>query len=301
MTSCVISLPSTARLRDFVLLSDEYRVTAVVVTHRLREDDLPEAVCRLQGSWGGLEQFWPRPEPKDPRYAAAAPGYYVVSHTNFVEFLADRIKEREAGDPLLAPLWEVMKGPLHLVAPETPIDRVIEHMAENGRKRVLVGEGGRPVGVLTTHDLLTWNHRYFKKAKPLFLMVVDQRSGVVIAKHVFEENLTEDYGVDEDLIDLFGGALKSIDVITGEVVKRPGQLRVMRGDRVTLLFEHEEPVTSVLGCDRNSIELRRRLHDWTKKFVEEFSSVFSSKSYEDYKPGALDISRMVGMFAPSKY
>ncbi len=274
MTPFIYQIPSGAPLSDCLRILDEKRVSALFICH-------DEAAC-------------------EPDCDHAIPlGYYVISHTNIIQYLAEHQEPEVPPDLFRVPVSNIMRGPIQVLDEGLPVDKVIRYMNERGLKRVLLGKRGEPKGVLTTHDILTWNNAYFQESKPIFLIVMDNQTGIVMAKHLFTETFTGD--VNQELIELYGGALTSIGMITDEVLAKSGSMRVIRKENYTILFEPREKVTGVLVCDKNSIELRRRLYDWMDKFLEEYRDIFESPMFANAKPGELPIDHLTGMFTPAKY
>ncbi len=110
-------------------------------------------------------------------------------------------------------------------------------------------------------------------------MIIENTSGVCLAKYICSKvNLTR---MNQDLIEIFGSAINSISCITEEVFKETGNLRIVRKDNYTILFEPHEKITGILICDNNSIDLRRKLHAITDLFLIKYGNILNSKQFQE--------------------
>jgi CBS domain-containing protein len=224
--------------------------------------------------------------------------YYIISQTDIVNYLNDYgISQKNLAD---IPVSKFMQGPIDMLEAQTPVDKMIRFMTKHKYKRVLIEKEGKPVGVVSTRDIMIWNNTYFKAAKPQILLYMDNVTGIFIAKHFFKSNISDKI-IREDLIDLYGGALKSISIITDEVIKESGNIRHLIKDKRSILFEPYQDITGILVCDYNSIELRRELRKATKKFAEIHSKVIQRAI--EKKDGVnimLDIRSVIPIFEKKK-
>ena len=199
--------------------------------------------------------------------------YFIVTKTDVINFLnSGGMNEQNLAE---VPVKKLVQGPTELIDIDKPIDTVIRFMIEHGFKRVLIGKDNKPVGVVSTKDIMLWNNTYFKPSKPQILLIMDNINSIFIAKHIFKENL-DDY-VHNGLIDVYGGALTSISALTDKVIKPSGPMRQLLKDKRSILFEPYKGITGVLISDYNSIDLRRKLKIATKKFYELHSKIINSK------------------------
>ena len=166
---------------------------------------------------------------------------------------------------------EIMTGPIHLVEETTPMDQVINYMFTHGFKRVIIGRKGIPVGVVSNSDVILWNNLYFKPAKPLVFAIMDNESGILVGTHIFTENIKS---VNKELLDMIGGALKSISFMLEETLSQAGHLREVQKDTYVIIFEPREYCTGILICDRKSINFRHKLHEITNLFCEKYQDRF---------------------------
>ncbi len=216
--------------------------------------------------------------------------YYLISHGDIIRFINNNqqyIEELIKMD--LNPMVEtkckdIMRGPIELVGRETPIDEIIQKLQVKGWKRIFVGnERDQPIGIITLRDLLSWNSEFFRKGTPILICVMENSSGIILAKRFFREEFSE------ELLELFGGSLNAIKSITSEVLKKSGNLRVIEKDYYVIMLEPAEDVTAVLVADYQSIELRRKLQafltSWVKKYKKE---ILSRRT----RPGAVSIFRI---------
>ncbi|MFX0057981.1 MAG: cyclic nucleotide-binding/CBS domain-containing protein [Candidatus Hodarchaeota archaeon] len=203
--------------------------------------------------------------------------YFIVTKTDVINFLnSGGVNEQKLAE---VPVEKLMQGPIDLIDVDMPIDTVIRFMIEHGYKRVLIGKDNKPVGVVSTKDIMLWNNTYFKPSKPQILLIMDNLNSIFIAKHIFKENLEDD--VHNGLMDAYGGALTSISAITDEVIKQSGSMRQLLKDKRSILFEPYKGITGVLISDYNSIDLRRKLKIATKKFYELHSKRIDSRHSEE--------------------
>ena len=234
MTPFVHMLPSSASIQNAIDLMYEKTVSSVIIFHE-------------------TDQM-----------------YYIVTHRDLINYFHHHTLENLQLDTI--PLTEIMNGPITILEKETPIDAVINFIFEHGYKRIVIGNNGSPVGVISVQNIMLWNNMYFKPAKPLLFFIMVNDSGLVLGKYVWEENLTST--LDHELIDLVGGALSSISSITEEVLKESGNLRQLQKDNYIIMFEHRPKITGILFIDNNSVDLRRRLHDATDLFWEKYHDQF---------------------------
>lgn len=198
--------------------------------------------------------------------------YYIISQAIITEFLSKI--GLKCGDLSKLSVSRIMKGPIETVDIDTPVDKVIRFMAKKNYKRVLISEEEKATGVISTRDIMMWNNTYFKQAKPQILLFIDNKNSCLIAQHIFEENLQDD--VEQELISIYGGALKAISIITEEVIKRSGKLYHLHNDKRSILVESYKELMGVLICDYNSIDLRRKLKLACRKFYEMHSDVINN-------------------------
>jgi len=220
--------------------------------------------------------------------------YYVVSERDIIEFLNEEdLSEKDIGK---IPAAKIMKGPIDILDAKTSVDNMIRFMTEHKYKRVLISKSNKPVGVVSTSDIMIWNNFYFKPAKPQVLLFLDNLTSNFIGKYIFESNIDNE-DISKDLIELYGGALKSISIITNEVIRKSGNIRHLIKDKRSILFESYKNITGILVCDHNSVELRRRLKEATKKFFEIHHKIIQNAL--DNKKGIhimLDVSEIIPIF-----
>ncbi len=205
-------------------------------------------------------------------YDSQNDSYFIISQTDVVKFLYEGglNKEKIAETPVK----QIMQGPVEMLDIETPVDKVIRFMTSHNYKRILISKEGKATGVISTRDILKWNDTYFKPSKPQILLIQDNESSNIIARHFFEECIEED--IKKELIDIFGGAMKSMSIITEEVIHKSGNLYNLMKTKRSVLFEPYRNIIGILICDYNSIELRRNLHNATKIFFEKHAQLFQT-------------------------
>ncbi len=223
--------------------------------------------------------------------------YFIITKTDIINFLNDR----GMGEHNLANISvkKIMKGPTTMLDIDTPIDSIIRFMSEHNYKRVLISKDNKPVGVVSTRDIMKWNNTYFKPAKPQILLFMDNINSTFIAKHIYEENIGDD--VQQELIDIYGGAISTISAITDEVIKSSGTMRQLLKDKRSILFEPYKGITGILISDYNSIELRRKLKIATEKLYEMNSNLIDNKHKKKMGVNVnLDINSLVPIFEKDK-
>jgi CBS domain-containing protein len=186
--------------------------------------------------------------------------YYIITESDLIHFLKTHplsldLTEIQAG--------ELMNGPLVMLDENTPIETIIKHMIEYGKKRVVIqDEKHHPIGMISTSDILAWNNAIFHRGHPVMLMITDNASGIILAQKIFRQE------VDQSLMELFGGSLNAISNILGEVLSKSGYLRVIEKDNYCVMLEPRERFTGVLIVDNQSIKLRKKLKRFTDIFLE---------------------------------
>ena len=257
MTQYIITLDKSAKLKEIISLLDKHKISAIFI-HNKDEVD-----------------------------------YYIVTKTDIIQFL--NRGGMENNNLREVPINEIMKGPIELIDAKTPIDKVIRSLIENNYKRALISENGKAVGVVSTKDIMKFNNTYFKPAKPQILLFMDNFNSTFIAKYIYEENLKDD--VSQDLIDIYGGALTSISIITNHIIKKSGAIRQLIKDRRSIILEQYRGITGILISDYNSLDLKRKLQIATKQFYQEHSEIINnSQKHESGICFELDIDSVVSIF-----
>ncbi|MFX1395673.1 MAG: cyclic nucleotide-binding/CBS domain-containing protein [Promethearchaeota archaeon] len=219
--------------------------------------------------------------------------YYIVSHMDVINYL--KVRGMFKSNLWDIPIIELMKGPIRTIDEETPVDSIIRFLSNNNYKRTLITKNGKPVGVVSTKDILMWNNSYFKPARPQIFLFMCNLTSNVIARHVFEENIEDE--IQHDLLDLLVGALSSISLITDEVLKKSGKISHLMGEKRSVLFEPYKNISGLLICDYNSIELRRKLQIATWKFYDLHRDYLETASKHDTGLSlTLDISPIISIF-----
>ncbi|MHA1341603.1 MAG: CBS domain-containing protein [Promethearchaeota archaeon] len=246
--------------------------------------------------------------------------FYVISHTDIVEFLykksieiekkqniKDNIENKDNKMPKAKRiidfekdvcnilLSELMRGPVDILDEKSSIEEIIRYMNLKGYKRVLLGNKGIPTGVLSTKDILSWNDKYFKSGLPFILLVVDKESSIVISQYIFKENIKNQ--INPELIELYGGVLNSVNAITDELLKNDSndELEIIKKENYTILLEHYEEISGVLICNNPSLELRRKLKSFIKNFYHHYEDIIKSPLYKETKPN-LQVNKFISIF-----
>lgn len=257
MTPYIIIIEKDAKLKDAIELLDKHKISAVFINDDIEKD------------------------------------YYIITKTDIIQFLNSGGMFRN--DIADVPIKEIMKGPVELLDVNTPIDKLIRFLTENNYKRALISEDGKAVGVVSTKDIMKFNNTYFKPAKPQILLFMDNFNSTLIAKYIYEENLKDD--VSKDLIDIYGGALTSISIITNHIIKQSGSMRQLIKDRRSIILEKYKGITGILISDYNSIDLKRKLQIATKKFYQKHSRIIDNSHKQNSGICVeLDINPVISVF-----
>ncbi len=257
MTPHVIMLDKNSKLKDAIELLDIHKISAIFIYNEKQNE------------------------------------YYIITKTDIIQFLNEGGLYKEDMAEIL--IKDIMKGPVELIDVKTPIDKIIRFLTENNYKRVLISENRKAVGVVSTKDIMKFNNTYFKPAKPQILLFMDNFNSTFIAKHIYEENIED--GISKDLIDIYGGALTSISIITNHIIKESGTMRQMIKDRRSILLEPYKGITGILISDYNSIELKRKLQVATKKFYQKHKKVIDASHNQDSGISIeLDINPAISIF-----
>jgi predicted transcriptional regulator len=215
--------------------------------------------------------------------------YFTISHSEIINFIFR--------NPNHAPfseinVKEIMKGPVDTFAPETSIDEIVHQMQNQGLKRVLIADPQtkKLIGIITTHDLMIWNSNILKRSIPILLLVIENESGLLLAKHIFKEE------INIQLLDLFSGSLSAVDSILQEVTNEKGAIKTIQKEYFTILLERTEYVTAVLIVDHSSIDIRRRLQDFVKDFCHKYQDDLQKRKAKSGPIDHFDLSNLIEKF-----
>ena len=120
---------------------------------------------------------------------------------------------------------EVMNGPITPVNAQDSISTAIDVMHSDGFKRVVVqDDAGELMGIITIHDILSWNFINFRPATPMVLLVILKDSGEVLFRYDFP-------GVQQLSLldpDLLGASITAIMDLIDELFQESSNLKVLR-------------------------------------------------------------------------
>ncbi len=154
---------------------------------------------------------------------------------------------------------DLMHGPVHALNHMTPINRIIKYMYRRGLKRVVIeNDLHEKVGLISIRDILAWNFDILQPGTPLLLLTLKKDSGVVIAEYHFP-NL-QDFSVLD--VDLLGSSMTAMTLMTSELLKASGELKVVRKEKYVMMFESGKILKAILVADKESIELRKALKEF---------------------------------------
>jgi CBS domain-containing protein len=188
--------------------------------------------------------------------------YYLISHSDIISYL---VKNPDNANFMHIKAKELMHGPIDIIPPSTPIDKIVEIMFTRGFKRIIIGNDKKqPVGIVSTKDILAWNNDFFRPGNPILLAVMDNKSGIILTQKFFRKDFSQ------EMLELFGGSISAISTITSEVLQKSGNLRIIEKDYYIIMLEPRKEVTGILVADYQSIDLRRKLQAFIDKFCDEF-------------------------------
>ena len=189
--------------------------------------------------------------------------YYMISHSDIVHYLVKNQQHMQRIREIRC--HAVMRGPIKIIPKTTPIDKVIVLMHKTGFKRVVVGNiYDQPVGIVSTHDIITWNNDLFPLGVPILLCLMEKDSGLILAQILFKQQISQ------DLIDLLGGSLFAISSITSEVLAHQANLKLIEGEFYDLMLETDNNITAVLVVSNSSIDFRRKLQIFLQNFITRY-------------------------------
>ncbi len=204
--------------------------------------------------------------------------YFTISHSDIINYIY-----RNPNHPPFSEInvKEIMRGPVDTFDPGTPIDEIVHQMQNQGLKRVFIAEPQTKslIGIITTHDLMIWNSNILKRSIPILLLVLENESGLLLAKHIFKEE------INIQLLDLFSGSLSAVDSILQEVTNEKSAIKTIQKEYFTILLERTEFVTAVLIVDHSSIDIRRRLQDFVRDFCLKYQNELKKRKS---KSGPID-------------
>ena len=215
--------------------------------------------------------------------------YFLISHSDIINFIY-----RNPNHPPFSDLnvKELMKGPLETLAPNTPIDDVVHQMQNQGLKRVLIAdpETKKLLGIITTHDLMIWNSNILKRSIPILLLVIENETSLLLAKHIFKEE------INIQLLDLFSGSLSALESILQEVTNEKGAIKTIQKEYFTILLERTEYVSAVLIVDHSSIDIRRRLQDFVRDFCLKYHAELEKRKGKSGPIDGFDLTNLIEKF-----
>ncbi|MFX0092786.1 MAG: hypothetical protein ACFFBD_13580, partial [Candidatus Hodarchaeota archaeon] len=107
--------------------------------------------------------------------------------------------------------------------------------------------------------------------KALRLTVIHEEEGIALYSHT--------WSIGEDMIEngLYSGMLQGISMIIKESIKRGHIRQIQMDDAILILYRRiEKPIFCAIAATNFSPSLQNALELFTDKFIEEFSSEFSS-------------------------
>ncbi|UYP48578.1 hypothetical protein NEF87_004863 [Candidatus Lokiarchaeum ossiferum] len=200
--------------------------------------------------------------------------YYIISHTDIIRFL---VKQRNhldfygllaGGKNLLhdTRAKEIMRGPIDIMRMGTPIDELIGKLQQTGFKRAILGNVKRqPIGVISTKDLIEWNSILLPPGTPYLVCVMEIDTGLVLGRHFLQEDVTAGF------VTILGGSLSAISILTNEILKQSGNIRLIEKDRFVIMLETHGTLTAFVVADRSSITLRRKLQNFLRNFRHKYA------------------------------
>lgn len=201
--------------------------------------------------------------------------HFIITYRDVAAFLYRNRNSPNDLNNIKVADW--MKGPVDLLDENTPIDSIIHYLFKHGYRLAIIGKQGVPTGVVSISDILMWTDMYFKPSKPLVFAMIHNPTAILIGSYIFKENLEVEinnkklrHGVNQDLLDIFGGALQSVSQILEEIIDQSGYVRELEKESYIITFERREFITGILFSDKKSINMRHRLHQVTNLFCDKY-------------------------------
>lgn len=152
MKSPVVAVEMESSLEEAARIMSDNRVSGLLVTDHRGQAIGVVALSDLVSHQAGLER--PTGEPGG-FYRQAFPSYTSGGDTDGGEAPEEEWSEREAEPLRETTVAEIMATEIITVNRETPLPEVARTMADRRIHRIfVVGDGGLPVGVISTLDLL---------------------------------------------------------------------------------------------------------------------------------------------------
>ena len=142
MTSDIVSVAETATVRELVALLQEHEISGVPVVNARGKITGVVSVSDVAASSGGGGSIGPE---------VASPEFYVHGWEDKLN--PDDLRQLHIEDEGLL-VSDIMTPRVYTVKGDAPISEVARTMVDGHVHRLLVEEGGEPVGIVSTLDLL---------------------------------------------------------------------------------------------------------------------------------------------------
>jgi CBS domain-containing protein len=120
-------------------------------------------------------------------------------------------------DPETATVSDAMTESIPTVSPETSLDAAADMMSARSARRLVVTDGGQPLGLITEHDLLTTRtHDPDADADERAVATVDSGTGTALAAEA--ETDAEDSFDDQGICEVCGTLTRSLASFNGQLL-----------------------------------------------------------------------------------
>ncbi|MHA1682505.1 MAG: CBS domain-containing protein [Promethearchaeota archaeon] len=166
----------------------------------------------------------------------------------------------------------VMVHPLITLESTCTIGACQDLMQKNGIKHVVVLEGEELLGVITLKELLIAKPTLIVETHPVVLYAINKSNGLLIFEYDFLQK-----GSDSTFHgDLFTGTMNAIDTLLPKILGSKGGLKVIEIADFKIIIEHGDFAIFIVIQDKESIDSRRRLKAFKKKFESRFADILST-------------------------
>jgi len=123
----------------------------------------------------------------------------------------------EGPDPETATVGDAMTESVPTVSPETSLDAAADQMSTQSARRLVVTNGGEPLGLITEHDLLTTRtHSPAAKGEQAETATVDAGAGTALAAEA--ETEAEDAFDDQGICEVCGTFTRNLASFNGQLL-----------------------------------------------------------------------------------
>lgn len=120
-------------------------------------------------------------------------------------------------DPQTATVGDAMTESIPTVSPETSLDAAADEMSARSARRLVVTNGGEPLGLITEHDLLTTRtHNPAEDAEGQNVATIEAGAGTALAAD--NETEAEDNFEDQGICEVCGTFTRDLAAFNGQLL-----------------------------------------------------------------------------------